>query len=148
MKRCKCVHTIFNLRADLAGMAVIILCAIATLMQYHHHDCHGQVCFLFESCHEEFCCNHCGIINEEDPPSDRDDEDTCGLHTYQILANEDEQFSVEKNQPNGEYLLTFLVEKDSPEPLLAIRGWGYEDGVGYTIINVSEKVSRRGPPMC
>ncbi len=66
----------------LSIIAIILMCFIATALQYHHHV-GDRVCFLWSDNHTQLHCCHDKAEATLPHPINHQDDD-CGLHTTQI----------------------------------------------------------------
>lgn len=139
---------ISRMRASLAGLAVLILCATATVMHYHHHDSQGHVCFLWSTAHEDSHCNHCE--NAPGNHSDCDNDAECGLHLYQILATQDDHLvSIGANgvKSHGDVGNLAVITDDVSRVIFDFSR--YDAGrteFRLMLKQIVNDVTRRGPP--
>lgn len=145
---CKCCDGIKSSLSEviLVRIALLMMCAIATVMQYHHHEHDGSVCFLWSE-------NHISYHVEDDLPCDtgQDDDDYCGLHINQLLL-------VDTSDHQSCHLcglyhninvcyLTFQPPTDQ-EPVMPYLGnTSFRQGIDGELIYIIDEINRRGPPL-
>lgn len=136
-----------RMTACLAGLAIVMLCAMATVLHYHHHDCHGHVCLLLSVDHENSHCSHCD--NHPDDGSENNQNEVCGLRLYQFLADENDEHTFacgEWQQTDVVYLLSICCLEFRCHYTDYIKS-RYRGDVCVAVTSFDKEVNRRGPPM-
>lgn len=131
-------------------IAILLLCTVATVMQYHHHDHDGGVCFLWSVCHEQAHCHHDASEHSGETPIPEDD-DCCVLHSTPILATESNDNHLccacgqQHNAASDCYFITPAILEADGAHCLSECMYAPEEPLGV-IIKASHAISRRGPP--
>lgn len=129
-----------------SSIAILILCFIATVMQYHHHD-DDKICFLWT---ENHVSNHCHNEESKESHPFNSDSDHCGLHTAQFIENLNDdyvvlQLVVALSIIRSEPLLSDFTQVNLFYSTEVLRG---PDNIDYRVKNIdfSKSIVRRGPP--